>query len=172
MGWKILARHKKWVVGATIMESVESPDRTEGKSFRRFTATIAGWGSYVPFEGYAEAGVAEMVIAKVKAMVDQVKGTQDTMIHSTLNTLGVGSIQQAHKYAKRKAVYGHRPWIVWKDAIGTPKFARATKESLRIAIEEVNGKRFTGFGTDGTGHVMTPATAQVWLRNARINALV
>ncbi|GAH70952.1 unnamed protein product, partial [marine sediment metagenome] len=42
---KILARHR-WVVGATITESLVDEDR----NIRRFTATIRGWRNFKIYE--------------------------------------------------------------------------------------------------------------------------
>ena len=46
-GAKVLARHKGWVSGATITETIVSRD----PQIRRYTATIRGWQCWKLYEG-------------------------------------------------------------------------------------------------------------------------
>ncbi len=67
---KILARHKKWVEGATITESYD-----EGKELTRFTATIRGFRNWKIWQGNFDDNdkivcfITEKVI-KIKSRID------------------------------------------------------------------------------------------------------
>ena len=66
MSWHILAHHK-WIVGATITESVNDSD-----AVRRYTATIRGYRNWRIFEGVAGPGHLALIIHIVRAIRDQI----------------------------------------------------------------------------------------------------
>lgn len=43
-------------------------------------------------------------------------------------------LESAHAYAKRKARYGHRDWIVWTDKSGEKQTAVLSADSLKQAM--------------------------------------
>lgn len=57
--FRLLARHKRWVHGATISEHIND------ENTRRFTATINGWQKWFIWEGPCPAP-AEAIQAKVR----------------------------------------------------------------------------------------------------------
>lgn len=71
---RILARHKRWVEGATISESVN-----EDGSKRRFTATIRGWQNWKIYEGNAIS--AKGIIQKVLAIRDRIDKGDETVFY-------------------------------------------------------------------------------------------
>ena len=78
---KILARHK-WVSGATITESVD--EKREGYkdvSYRRFTATIRGYGNWKIYEGYLREGITEEVIKCVESIRDRIDKKDESVFH-------------------------------------------------------------------------------------------
>jgi len=84
----------------------------------------------------------------------------------TRQSLSIGT------FARRKARYGHRPWISWTDQYGGEHATRATAESLEQAIGAVGPKgKFYGYCGDGTGVILNHAIATIWLSNARIGCL-
>ena len=66
MSWHILARHK-WIVGATITESVNDSD-----TLRRYTATVRGYRNWRIFEGAGGPGSLPLIIRVVRAIRDQI----------------------------------------------------------------------------------------------------
>ena len=77
------------------------------------------------------------------------------------------TIQEAHATGKRKARYGHRPWIVWQEN-GAGHAEPATAETIKAAMLATGTQEhFTGFDPSGTGHVLRWRMALTWLRNSR-----
>jgi hypothetical protein len=62
---KILARHKDYVAGATISESID-----EYTSRRRFVATIRGYRNWIIYDG--NNWDIKRIIAKVKEIRDEI----------------------------------------------------------------------------------------------------
>jgi len=69
---KILARHR-WVVGATITESLVDEDR----NIRRFTATIRGWRNFKIYEGNDVD--TDFIINKVKEIRNKIDAGDETV---------------------------------------------------------------------------------------------
>ena len=81
------------------------------------------------------------------------------------------TIQDAHTIARRKARYGHRPWVVWQEG-GFGRVERATAESIKAAMLATGTqKHFHGYDTTGTGNILRWRTALTWFRNASIGQL-
>ena len=78
---KILARHKNWVSGATISESV-----SENGKIRRFTATIRGWQNFRIYEGpLYEQDNSEEIIKKIISTVKDIKNRINNNDDSVFN---------------------------------------------------------------------------------------
>ncbi len=76
------------------------------------------------------------------------------------------TIQEAHATGKRKARYGHRPWIAWKEG-DMGRAEPATAGTIKAAMLATGTREhFTGFDTTGTGHVLHWRGALTWLRNS------
>ncbi len=76
MSWKKLAVHSNWVSGAKITESLNTDDNL----YRRFTATIRGYGNWKIAEGYVYNRVlGPIVIEKVRFIRDRIEAGDDTM---------------------------------------------------------------------------------------------
>jgi len=75
-GWKVLQRNRRWVPGCTITESVREDDADDqGRSYRRFTATIRGWEGFRLWQGYLDRPcdeIAKEVISMVTAIRDRI----------------------------------------------------------------------------------------------------
>ena len=67
--WEVIGRHKKWVVNATITESIN----IENNNIRRFVATVEGWRNFKIYEGIIFLGMAEKVQKKVMEIRDRIK---------------------------------------------------------------------------------------------------
>ncbi len=80
--WKILARHKEWVSGATITESYKIDDET---GLRRYTATICGWDNWKIWQG--ETAYKEMkprvdeIIRRVTKIRDRIKAGDQSVFN-------------------------------------------------------------------------------------------
>lgn len=72
--FQVLARHNKWVTGATITESVRRDSATDenGVSIRRFTATIRGFRNWKIYEGAATNGIIRHIIKRVSNIRDKI----------------------------------------------------------------------------------------------------
>jgi hypothetical protein len=81
--FKILARHNRWVTGATITESIRRDDATDenGVSIRRYTATIRGFRNWKLFEGPAPNSIVKEIIKHVKEIRDKIDRGDDTVFH-------------------------------------------------------------------------------------------
>jgi len=78
------------------------------------------------------------------------------------------TIQDAHATAKRKARYGHRPWIVWQEN-GAGRAEPANAEKIKAAMLATGTQRhFHGYDTTGTGNILKWRMALTWLRNTKI----
>ncbi len=75
---KILARHK-WVLGATITESVDETKPKHKTSYRRFTATIRGFQNWKIFEGYVNEGTSEAVFRSVREIRDKIDAGEEAV---------------------------------------------------------------------------------------------
>ena len=78
---RILARHKRWVAGATITESISEDSLT-----RRFTATIRGWQKFLIYEGelYEQdnsEAIVEEIVATVKMIRDRIDNGDDSVFN-------------------------------------------------------------------------------------------
>lgn len=88
--WKILARHKDWVAGCTITESVDTSTDSEDFTERRFSATIDGFthwriGEYetCDFEELGGAGVVGEVVEKVRKIQERIRAGDDAVFGIT-----------------------------------------------------------------------------------------
>ena len=74
---KIIARHKNWVVGATICESVDDEDTT----FRRFVATINGWRNFKIYEGFLfdNEKMVRAIIRRVQSIKERIEKGDDSV---------------------------------------------------------------------------------------------
>lgn len=72
----------------------------------------------------------------------------------------------AYQTARRKSLYGHRSWLVWKTLSGEWRAAREDRDSLREAIKAQgeHGEQFYAF-SNGTAFVQTPKLAALRLAN-------
>ena len=77
--------------------------------------------------------------------------------------------ESAHTLAERKARYGHRDWIVWRDETGTAKAAPRTTGALEQAIRESATRGyFHHYGaSSGVSYLITPDLAVPLLENTR-----
>lgn len=71
--------------------------------------------------------------------------------------------------AERKARYGHRDWIVWRDRLGRLHAAAKTATSLKQALLDCGTQHaFTCIGAnDGWRHVVTWPTGLNMLRQTK-----
>jgi len=69
--WRIIGRHNRWVSGAKITETL----LIENSRYRRFTATIEGWGNWKIWQGdfFREGLDAETLVRLVKTKVTQIR---------------------------------------------------------------------------------------------------
>ena len=75
---KIIGRHK-WLVGATITESVDEAKPKRVTSYHRFTATIRGWQGFKIYEGYLSGNTAELVLKAVKKIRDRIDSGDESV---------------------------------------------------------------------------------------------
>ena len=75
--WKVLARQKRWVSGATITESVLESD--DAHSIRRFTATIDGWQGWKIYQGSPGPEVAKLVRRRVRAIMERIRSGDESV---------------------------------------------------------------------------------------------
>ena len=73
--WKILARHKNWVSGATIAESISD------NGDRRFVATVDGWRNFLIYEGRPGDDVSMRVQTKVREIRDRLKAGDEKVLN-------------------------------------------------------------------------------------------
>lgn len=76
--YRVLARHRNWVSGCTITESISECDR-----YRRFTATIDGWRGFEIWCGALydtpdPKDIIRRIIAKVREIQDAIRSGNDT----------------------------------------------------------------------------------------------
>lgn len=70
--------------------------------------------------------------------------------------------------ARRKARYGHRSWIVWKDKKGQKFAARCTPEAVKAAMLACGTQgKFVREYADGTGMVVSWSLGAMWLKSAK-----
>jgi hypothetical protein len=83
MRFKVLARNKRWVMGATITESVRRGETAGGVTIRRFTATIRGfrnWKIYQgPTSGPAGCETVQFVRTKVAEIRDRIDADDESV---------------------------------------------------------------------------------------------
>jgi len=82
--FKILARHRNWVDGATITESVRISEEQD-KTYRRFTATVRGWQGFRVWEGYVEQNcetIIDSVRRAVREIRDKIDAGDDSVFHT------------------------------------------------------------------------------------------
>ncbi len=78
---RILARHKYWVSGATITESISEDSLT-----RRFTATIRGWQKFLIYQGdLYEQDNSEIIVQKIVSTVRKIRDRIDSGDESVFN---------------------------------------------------------------------------------------
>jgi hypothetical protein len=65
--YRVLARHRKYVLNCTITESISDCER-----YRKFTATICGWQGFEIFRGVTDENTFNKVIAKVNELKDRI----------------------------------------------------------------------------------------------------
>jgi hypothetical protein len=65
---KVIARHKNWVRGATISESIDEKD----PKHRRYIATIRGFGNFKIYDGVITADTSKKVQEKVIWILDRI----------------------------------------------------------------------------------------------------
>ena len=95
---KILARHKGWVAGSTISESVKEDDT----HYRRFVATIDGWRNFVIYEGflgwYKEDGsfqhmgnekIVNIISRRVKSIQQRIRQGDDSVFKENTKIIGI-----------------------------------------------------------------------------------
>ncbi len=77
--------------------------------------------------------------------------------------------ESAHDYAIRKARYGHRDWLVWRDHQGTAKAARRTTENLEEAIRESASRGYFHhyLASTATPYIIKPEHVSALLENTR-----
>ena len=63
---KVIARHKYWVSGCTITETIVDQD------IRRFTATVLGWRNWKIYEGPLTEKTAQKVRDAVRKIRDSI----------------------------------------------------------------------------------------------------
>lgn len=79
--------------------------------------------------------------------------------------------ESPHGKAQRLAKYGHKCWIVWREA-GETIAEQATPDSLRRAIAATGTGKFHGYSrSTGQGMILGPGVAQAWLSNAEAGLL-
>lgn len=81
--WKVLARHKTWVSGATITETIRTPDDGE-RTYRRYTATINGFTNWKAWEGFIDAevgSIVDVVAQRVEAIKRRIDTGDDAVFH-------------------------------------------------------------------------------------------
>ena len=80
-GYKILARQKYWVAGATITESVRRDGATKDDLLiRRFSATIRGWRNWKIYEGPTGPDAVGFVKNKVRKIRDRIDNGDKTVL--------------------------------------------------------------------------------------------
>lgn len=73
-GWRVIARNRRWVGGATITESVNADD---GR--RRFTATIRGWRGWRLWEGPAGQQELPQIIERAREIRDRIDAGDESV---------------------------------------------------------------------------------------------
>lgn len=70
--------------------------------------------------------------------------------------------------AQRKAKYGHRPWIFYRERSGVPHAERATPEAIKAALLACGTQRsWTLLCSDGTPMMMNWPLGLIALANAK-----
>ena len=77
--------------------------------------------------------------------------------------------ESAHDHAIRKARYGHRDWLVWRDPEGTAKAAPRTTKNLEQAIRESESHGYFHhyLASTATPYIIRPEHADALLENTR-----
>jgi hypothetical protein len=76
--------------------------------------------------------------------------------------------ETASSYASRKARFGHRDWLVWRDAAGKAWAALKTVENLELAIKDKSGEDFMLYAASSAHpHIIFEEQARIMLANAR-----
>jgi len=77
--------------------------------------------------------------------------------------------ESAHDYARRKARYGHRDWLVWRDEQDTPKAAPRTTKNLEQAIRETEERGYFHhyLASTATPYIIRPEHIEALLENTR-----
>lgn len=74
--------------------------------------------------------------------------------------------------AQRKARYGHRPWVFYRDRGGATHASRATPDAIKAALLACGTQRqWTLICGDGTPMAMNWRLGLIALSNARIGCL-
>lgn len=77
--------------------------------------------------------------------------------------------KDAYATAQRKARYGHRQWVVWREPSGQDRAEPATADNLKRAMLDTGTQgKFTGYCADGCPMVLRWRMALTWWRNARL----
>jgi hypothetical protein len=90
--WKILARHK-WVFGCLITESHNEFKSLDGPcgAYRRFTATIDGWRGFKIYEGFCFEGMADIIEARVRRIMERIKEGDDSVFKENITLSPYGN---------------------------------------------------------------------------------
>jgi hypothetical protein len=81
--------------------------------------------------------------------------------------------EKVFHYARQKAKYGHRTWIVWDDKKDGRCVARLSQEVLEKAMADVGPDGvISSYGSDGTGQNVRRALAEVWLSNMQAGTFI
>jgi hypothetical protein len=71
--YRLLARHTRWVAGATISEFAND------ENSRRFTATIRGWQKWLIWEGSEVPVPVEAIRAKVREIMSRIDAGDESV---------------------------------------------------------------------------------------------
>jgi len=74
---RILARHKNWVSGAKITESIAR----KNPRYRRFTATICGFSGWKIYQGLLAFNTAEKVVDKVRDIRNSIESGDESVFY-------------------------------------------------------------------------------------------
>ena len=74
---KIIARHNRWVVGASISESIDKNDPCH----RRFVATVRGFRNWLIFDGQITSRTSINVQQRVREIRDRIDAGDETIFH-------------------------------------------------------------------------------------------
>lgn len=78
--------------------------------------------------------------------------------------------EQLHEIARRKARYGHRPWLHWRDRNNTPHIAIFSSLSIKTAMLAIGTQgNFTCYHGNGTAEFVTWSVASSMFKNALYN---